>query len=91
MARYIVVSIASGVLLGVLDGLLNANPLAQRLNEVYAPTARTEVNFVAGILIDLAYGFVMAGVFLLLLRPRKSLSSSPVARIAFNDSEVWRQ
>ena len=66
MARYVVVSIASGVLFGILDGLINANPLAQRLNEVYAPIARTEVNFMAGIVIDLVYGFVMAGVFLLL-------------------------
>lgn len=66
MARYIVVSIASGVLFGILDGLINANPLAQRLNDVYAPIARTEVNFIAGIVIDLVYWFVMAGVFLLL-------------------------
>ena len=66
MARYIIVSIVSGMLFGVLDGLINANPIAQRLNEVYAPIARTEVNFVTGIAIDLVYGFVMAGVFLLL-------------------------
>jgi hypothetical protein len=68
MARYVIVSIASGVLFGILDGLINANPMARRLNEVYAPVARTSVNAVAGIAIDLAYGFVMAGLFLLLYR-----------------------
>src|SRR5512135_2458617 len=66
MVRYIVVSIASGILFGILDGVINANPLAQRLYEVYKPLARTSMNPVAGIAIDLVYGFVMAGVFLLL-------------------------
>lgn len=56
----------SGVLFGIMDGVVNANPFAQRLLEVYKPIARTSVNPVAGIVIDLAYGFVMAGVFLLL-------------------------
>jgi len=58
--------VVSGVLFGIMDGVVNANPFAQRLLEVYKPIARTSVNPVAGIVIDLAYGFVMAGVFLLL-------------------------
>ncbi len=66
MIRYIVVSIVSGILFGVLDGLINANPLAQNLYRVYQPIARPSINPVAGMLIDLVYGFVMAGVFLLL-------------------------
>lgn len=66
MIRYIVISISSGVLFAVLDGVINANPLAQRLYEVYKPIARTSINPVAGILIDLSYGFIMAGMFLLL-------------------------
>ena len=66
MIRYIVVSIAGGILLGVLDGVINANPLAQRLYRVYQPIAKPSIDPVAGILIDLVYGFVMAGVFLLL-------------------------
>lgn len=70
MIRYVIVSIASGILFGVMDGLINANPLAQGLYEVYAPIAKTSINVPVGIVIDLAYGFVMAGVFLLL---RKSL------------------
>ena len=66
MTRYVIVSIVSGVLFGILDGLINANPLAQRLYDVYKPIAKTSVNFFAGIVIDLVYGFVLAGVFLLL-------------------------
>ncbi len=66
MATYIVVSIAGGILFGLLDGLINANPVANRLYEVFKPIARTSLNFVAGILIDLVYGFILAGLFLLL-------------------------
>jgi len=68
MIGYIIVSVVSGILFGVLDGVINANPLAQRLYEVYKPIARTSINPLAGILIDLVYGFVMAGVFLLLYK-----------------------
>jgi hypothetical protein len=66
--RYILVSVVSGILFGVLDGVIHANPLAQRLYQVYKPIARTSINPLAGILIDLLYGFVMAGVFLLLYK-----------------------
>jgi hypothetical protein len=66
MTTYIIVSLTSGVLFGVLDGLMNANPLAVRLYKVYKPIARTSVNFVAGIIIDLAYGFILTALFLLL-------------------------
>jgi hypothetical protein len=68
MVRYIIVSIVSGSLFGVLDGVIHANPLAQKLYEVYKPITRTSINPVAGIVIDLVYGFVMAGVFLLLYK-----------------------
>jgi len=68
MWNYVVISIAGGVMFGVLDGLINANPLAQRLYEAYKPIARTSVNAFAGMVIDLAYGFIMAGLFLLLYR-----------------------
>lgn len=68
MINFISVSIASGILFGIMDGVINANPLAQRLYEVYKPIARTSFNAPAGIAIDLAYGFIMAGMFLLLYR-----------------------
>lgn len=65
MSSYIIVSVVSGILFGVLDGVINANPLAIRLFEVYKPIARGSINFVAGMIIDLAYGFILAAVFLL--------------------------
>ena len=68
MIGYVIVSIISGILFGVLDGVIHANPLAQRLYQVYKPIAKTSINPLAGIMIDLVYGFVMAGVFLLLYK-----------------------
>jgi hypothetical protein len=66
MWKFVLIGFAGGVLFALLDGLLNANPLAQRLMAVYQPIARTSVNFAVGILIDLVYGFALAGLFLLL-------------------------
>ncbi len=65
MAGYIIVSVVSGILFGILDGLINANPIATRLFEVYKPIARTSINFIVGVIIDLAYGFILAALFLL--------------------------
>jgi hypothetical protein len=64
--RYVLVSILSGILFGVLDGVIHAIPPAQRLYKVYQPLARDTLNPLAGMVIDLAYGFIMAGIFLLL-------------------------
>ena len=66
MYGYIIVSVVSGILFGILDGVINANPVSQRLYAVYKPIAKTSIQPLAGIVIDLVYGFVMAGVFLLL-------------------------
>lgn len=66
MIQYIIVSVVSGILFGVMDGLINANPLAQRLYTVYKPIAKTSLNMPIGIAIDLIYGFLMAGIFLIL-------------------------
>jgi hypothetical protein len=68
MIRYVIVSLVSGILFGLLDGLIHANPLAQRLYAVYKPIAKTSLNPVAGLTIDLLYGFVMAGLFLVLYK-----------------------
>lgn len=68
MIRYIIVSIVGGFAFGTMDGLINANPFAQKLFEVYKPIAKTSLNIPAGIIIDLIYGFVMAGLFLLLYK-----------------------
>ncbi len=66
MVRYVIVSLVSGILFGTMDALINANPVAQKLYKVYQPIARTSVNAAVGIVIDLVYGFVMAGIFLLI-------------------------
>jgi hypothetical protein len=66
MVNYIIVSMISGILFGLLDGLINANPIANNLYKVYKTIAKTSVNFVAGMIIDLAYGFILAAIFLLL-------------------------
>jgi len=66
MTTYLIVSIVSGILFGILDGLIKTNPLANKLYEVYKPIAKTSLNFVAGVIIDLAYGFILAGLFWLL-------------------------
>jgi len=49
-----------------MDGIINANPLAQKMYKVFTPIARKSINPIGGILIDLVYGFAMAGIFLLL-------------------------
>jgi hypothetical protein len=68
MRRYVIVSILAGILFGGMDGLIAANPLAQRLYEVYKPIARASLNAPAGIVMDLVYGFAMAALFLLLYK-----------------------
>ena len=68
MGIYVIISIISGVLFGILDGVINANPAAAKLYEVYKPIAKKSVNPLAGILIDLVFGFIMAGVFLILYK-----------------------
>lgn len=66
MATYIIISIISGILFGFMDGLINANSFAQQLYAVFKPIAKETINVPAGIVIDLVYGFAMAGIFLLL-------------------------
>lgn len=66
MIAYIIVSIVGGILFGIMDAVINANPLARKLLEVYKPIAKTSLNVPLGIVIDLVYGFIMAGIFLLL-------------------------
>ncbi len=66
MVRTILIGLGGGLLLAILDGLINANPLAVQLLAAYKPIARTTINPLAGVAIDLVYGLVIAGVFVLL-------------------------
>ncbi len=66
MVSYIVASVISGIIFGIMDGAINANPFAQKLNKVYKPIVRKSISLPAGIIIDLVYGFAMAGIFVIL-------------------------
>ncbi len=66
MLNFVIVSVFAGLLFGVMDGLINANPMARRLYSVYQPIAKTTINVPAGIAIDLAYGVIMAAIFWLI-------------------------
>lgn len=68
MVRYVLVSIFGGIVFGFMDGIIHANPAAQKLFEVYKPIAKASINVPLGVGIDLVYGFVMAGVFLVLYK-----------------------
>ncbi len=63
MLRYVSVSVVSGILFGIIDGLINANPFSQKLYAVYKPIARASINAPVGMAIDLAYGFILAAIF----------------------------
>jgi hypothetical protein len=68
MIRYLVVSLINGIVFGIIDGLINANPFAQKIFQIYKPIAKASINVPAGIIIDLLYGLIMGWVFLLLYR-----------------------
>jgi hypothetical protein len=66
MLNFLAVGLAAGVSFAVMDAAINANPPARRLNAVYEPIARKDINVAAGIAIDLSYGLIMTGLFGLL-------------------------
>ncbi|MBN2533200.1 MAG: hypothetical protein JXB88_09930 [Spirochaetales bacterium] len=59
MVRYFIVSLVNGILFGIMDGVIHANPIAQKLFEVYKPIAKTSINAPAGIIIDIVYGLFL--------------------------------
>ncbi len=75
--RVLLIGAAAGVAFAFLDGILNANPLAQRLYAAYRPIARSSINIPAGLAIDLVAGIVMAFLFVRLL---PVLPGGPIAR-----------
>ena len=66
LIRVLAVGLGAGLLFAVGDGLLNANPLAQRLNDIYRPIVRESVNAPLGAALDLIFGIVMGALFVLL-------------------------
>jgi hypothetical protein len=49
-----------------MDGLINGNPYAVKHMECYKPIAKKTINVPAGLLIDILYGFVISGIFLII-------------------------
>ncbi len=64
--RVLAIGAGMGVVFAVLDGLLNANPIAQNLYAAYKPIARQSVNAPLGMLFDIVSGIVMAILFVTL-------------------------
>ena len=68
MIKFLLKSLLVGVIFGILDGLMHANPIAENLYDIYEPISRDSINVTAGIIIDIVYGFILCGVFLLLYK-----------------------
>ncbi len=68
MRRQIIAGLVAGLAFLILDGVVNANPLAERLYAAYQPIAKSSVNAIAGSVIDLAFGVILAVLFVR-LRP----------------------
>ncbi len=86
MIRWFITGVCSGILFGMLDGFIHANPYARKLYEIYRPIARESVNVPAGIAIDLFYGLALAAMFLLL---RGALPGNALVKGALFGSILW--
>jgi len=87
MRRQICAGLVAGLAFLVLDGVMNANPLAQRLYAAYQPIARSSVNAAAGSVIDLAFGVILAVLF---VRLRPSLPGrTPLMKALSFGVMVW--
>lgn len=62
--RLFVIGLGGGLLFVLMDALINANPVAQRLYTVFRPIARESVNAPLGLMFDVLSGTVMALIFL---------------------------
>jgi hypothetical protein len=67
MVRFIIAAILTGLLFGTMDGFINGNPYAVKLMECFKPIAKQTINIPAGLLIDLFYGFIISGIFVIIL------------------------
>ena len=87
MLRQVLVGLVAGVAFLALDGLLNANPVAQRAYAAYQPIARPSVNALGGSALDITYGLILAALFVTL---RSSLpGSTSLAKGASFGLMVW--
>ena len=84
--RVVAVGVGAGVVFAVLDGILNANPVARHLYAAYRPIARQSVNAPLGLLFDIVSGIVMAVVFVIL---RTALPGGSLAKGLIFGLIVW--
>ena len=64
--RILWVGLVAGIVFVLLDALINANPVAQRLYTAYRPIMRISVNVPLGVAFDLLFGIAMADIFIAL-------------------------
>jgi hypothetical protein len=67
MASFIIAAGLTGLLFGTMDGLINGNPYAIKLMACYKPISRQSINIPVGLAIDLLYGFIISGMFIMIL------------------------
>ena len=84
--RILLVGIGAGVVFAILDGLLNANPFAQRVYAAFRPIARQSVNAPLGLAFDIVSGIVMAMLFAALL---PALPGGPITKGLAFGVMVW--
>jgi hypothetical protein len=84
--RVVLVGVGAGVVFAILDGLLNANPIAQHVYAAYRPIARESVNAPLGLSFDIISGVVMAILFVAL---KPALPGGPVAKGLAFGLTVW--
>lgn len=87
MTKFIIAAILTGLIFGILDGLINGNPFAKKLMECYKPIAKQSINIPAGIIIDLVYGFAISGLFLFLF-PFLASDSGIIKGVVFGTG-IW--
>ena len=75
--RILLTGAGVGLVFAILDGLLNANPVAQHVYAAYRPIARQSVNAPLGLLFDIIAGVVMAMLFAGL---QHALPGGPITR-----------
>ena len=66
--RYMIVSWACGILFWILDGVINWNPFARKLFQIYKSEIKVAFSLPKSFFIYLLYGFVMTSIFLVLYK-----------------------
>jgi len=84
--RILAVGAGVGVVFAILDGLLNANPVAERVYAADRPIARQSVNAPLGLSFDIVSGVIMAVLFAGLM---PALPGGPVAKGLAFGLMVW--